>query len=240
MFCNGKHSNTIVLDIGVPQGSTLGPFLFLAFINDLSQAISDGYNNMFADNVCLYTIRKSVSEAQMSFQKCVTNADEWYVSNLLSVNSTKSFVMLVGSQQAIHTNTSEFAIYLNNDRLEEVKCATYFGLEIDSLLKWDVHIKMLTSIISMNLAIFSRSSSFLNQNKLCKIYKTTVQPSIDYALSIWGNCNEYNKNMIFKLKKRAAWIVTGNFDFINVRGQDIMNELGGKLWNKDKNIIFHI
>ncbi len=50
----------------------------------------------------------------MSLQKCVTNADEWYVSNLVPVNTTKSFVMLVGSQQAIQTNTSEFAIYLNN------------------------------------------------------------------------------------------------------------------------------
>ncbi len=48
---------------------------------------------MFADDVCLYTIGKSVSEVQMSLQKCVTNADDWYVSNLLSVNTTKPFIM---------------------------------------------------------------------------------------------------------------------------------------------------
>ncbi len=124
--------------------------------------------------------------------------------------------MLVGSQQAIHTNTSEFAIYLNNERLEEVKSATYLGLE------WDVHVKRLSRIISMNLATLSKSQSFLYQ----KIYKTKVQPSIDYALSIWGNCNEYDKHVIFLLQKRAAQIVRGNFDFINVRGQYIMNELG--------------
>ncbi len=130
MFCNGKLSNIVELDIGVPQGSMLGPFLFLVFINDLSQAISDEYNNMFANDACLYTFAKSVSELQMSLQKCVTNADEWYVSNLLSVNTTKSFVMLVGSKQAIHTNTSEFAIHLNNERLAEVISARYLGLEI--------------------------------------------------------------------------------------------------------------
>ncbi len=58
--CNGKLSNTVELDIGVPQGCTLGQFLFLVFINDLSQAISDGYNNMFADDACLYTIGKKM------------------------------------------------------------------------------------------------------------------------------------------------------------------------------------
>ncbi len=76
VLCNGKLSNTVELDIGAPQGSMLGPFLFLVFINDLSQAISDGYNNMFADDPCLYTIRKGVRKVQMSLQKCVTNADE--------------------------------------------------------------------------------------------------------------------------------------------------------------------
>ncbi len=89
----------------------------------------------------------------------------------------------------------------------------------------------------MNLATLSRSRLFLNQNELSKIYKTTVQSSIDYVLSIcmiWGNCNEYSKNMIFRLQKRAAWIVTGNFDFINVRGQDIMNELGWQTLEQSK------
>ncbi len=110
VFCNGKLSNTVELDIGVPQGSTLGPFLVFVFINDLSQAISDGYNNMFADDACLYTICKSVSEVQISLQKCVTNADEWYVNNLLSVNTTtvlcwlalnKLFILILLNLQSI-------------------------------------------------------------------------------------------------------------------------------------------
>ncbi len=78
----------------------------------------------------------------------------------------------------------------------------------------------------MNLATLSRSRFILNQNELSKIHKTKVQPSIDYSLSIWDNSNEYSKKMIFRLQKRAARIVTWHFDFIIVRGQDIMNELG--------------
>ncbi len=149
--------------------------------------------------------------------------------------------MLVGSQQASHTNISEFAIYLNNERLEEVKSGRYLGLDIDSLLKWDVHVKKLSRIISMNLATLSRSWSFLNQNELSKIDKTTVQSSIDYALSIWGNCNEYSKNMICRLQKRVARIVTGNFDFMKrSRGQDIINELGWQTLEQRKNTMSHL
>ncbi len=65
--------------------------------------------------------------------------------------------MLVSSQQAIHINTSEFAIYLNNETLAEVKSTGYLGLQVDSLLKWDVHVKRLSRFISMNLSTLSRS-----------------------------------------------------------------------------------
>ncbi len=78
--------------------------------------------------------------------------------------------------------------------------------------------KKLSRIISMNLATLSRSRYILNQNELSKIYKIKVQPSIDYVLCTLCNCNEYSKNVIFRLQKRAARIVTENFDFINVRG----------------------
>ncbi len=81
------------------------------------------------------------------------------------------------------------------------------------MLKWDVYVKTLSRTISVNLATLSRSQSFLNPNELSKKKKKKVQPPKDYALSIGGNWNEYSKNIIFRLQKRAAWIVTGNFWF---------------------------
>ncbi len=59
-------------------------------------------------------------------------------------------------------------------------------------------------------------------------------------LSIWVNRNEYCNNMIFRLQKRAARIVMGSFDFINVRGQDIMNELEWQTLEQRKNTMFHL
>ena len=69
--CNGVVSKKKSLSIGVPQGSSLGPFLFLIFINDLSQSVPDGYINMFADDVVIYVTGSTVMEVKISLQKCV-------------------------------------------------------------------------------------------------------------------------------------------------------------------------
>ena len=223
--CNGKLSKKQKLSVGVPQGSSLGPFLFLVFINDLSQSVPDGYINMFADDVMIYVTGKTLKEIKISLQKCVNRAYEWYNCNKLSINSSKSNVMLIGSQRNIFTHAEELDIYLGNTKLKQVRSTRYLGLEVDCFLKWDSHIQNLCRSISGKLVTMSRLRPFLCEELLNKMYRTNIQPCIDYGISIWGNCNEYNKNMVYRLQKRAARIVKSNFDFINVRGSDLMSNL---------------
>ena len=199
--------------------------LFLVFINDLSQAVPDGYVNMFADDVMIYVTGKSVKEINTSLQKCVDGAFEWYGYNKLSINPSKSNVMLIGSQRTIYTKAEDLNIYLGNTKLDQVRSTRYLGLEVDCLLKWDCHIQNTCRSISAKLAMMSRLRPFLSEELLNKMFVTNVQPCIDYGISIWGNCSEYNKNMVSRLQKRGARIVKSNFDFVNIRGTELMNEL---------------
>ena len=66
----------------------------------------------------------------------------------------------------------------------------------------------------------------MNQELLCKIYLTNIRPSLEYGISVWGHCSDVNKSAIQRLQNRAARIILGNFDFINVRGQDLVAQLG--------------
>ena len=233
--CNGQLSTKQSLPIGVPQGSSLGPFLFLIFINDLSQEIHGGYINMFADDVMIYVTGKSICEVRTSLQACVDSAYQWYNNNKLSINSTKSNVMLLGSQRNIHTIAEDLEIYLGDIKLKQVRSTRYLGMEVDCLLKWDCHVQKLCRNVSAKIGTLSRIRTHMNQELLRKIYVTNIQPCIDYGITLWGNCNGYTKNLVSRLQKRAARIVKGEFDYVNIRGTDLMNDLGWQSIDTRKN-----
>ena len=83
---------------GVPQGSVLGPFLFLLFINDIHNFAANGcWMNLFADDTIIYTSGDSIDEVQSKLQTCLDNICNWYSRNRLLINIEKSKVMIIGS-----------------------------------------------------------------------------------------------------------------------------------------------
>ena len=226
--CNGQTSQPRALHTGVPQGSALGPLLFLIFINDLPQNVRNCVTNLFADDVALYISGKSLSETGDTFQCAINDAAQWYHDNRLTINIQKSSVMLLGSEARIRSLTCEsrdLNIVLDNTVIEQVQHAPYLGVTIDARLKWDSHIQNLCKKISGKLAVLSRLRNILNKNVLSKLYLSCIQPCLDYAISVWGSCSQQNKNIITRLQHRAARIVTGNFDFVSARGSDILKSL---------------
>ena len=117
-------------------------------------------------------------------------------------------------------------ILLNGIPINEATNHPYLGLQLENNLKWDSQIMKICKIVSGKLAQLSRLSKFINKPTLNELYKTIIQPSLDYAISIWGYGSESNKHLVKRLQHRAARIVTGNRDYINVRGSDLLNELG--------------
>ena len=226
--CNGQTSQPRALNTGVPQGSALGPLLFLIFINDMPQNVRKCVTNLFADDVSLYVSGKTLSETCDNFQCSVNDAAQWYHDNRLTINIPKSSVMLLGSEARIRSLPSEsrnLNIVLDNTTIEQVQHAPYLGVTIDANLKWDSHIQSLCKKLSGKLAVLSRSRNILNKNALSKLYLSCIQPCLDYAISVWGSCSQHNKNIITRLQHRAARIITGNFDFVSARGSDLISSL---------------
>ena len=87
------------------------------------------------------------------------------------------------------------------------------------------HVLHLCKKLSQKLAVLCRLRKVLSRNMVCHQYPLCIQPCIDFAISVLGSCSENNKYLISRLKHRAARIVTGNFDFINIRGADLLREL---------------
>ena len=97
VHCNGTCSNIQTVNIGVPQGSVLGPLLFMLFVNDLPQYIVNGRCSMYADDTILYCNGVDVPRVISSIQQCLNCASHWYTANRLILNTTKCSVMLFGA-----------------------------------------------------------------------------------------------------------------------------------------------
>ena len=102
----------------------------------------------------------------------------------------------------------------------------YLGIQLDGALKWNDQIKELCRKLNYKIFLLGRIKKFLNKKLLSMLYKTNIQPTIDYAISIWSFCSDNNKNLIRRLQHRAARIVCNDFDYINTRGETLMRELG--------------
>jgi hypothetical protein len=226
VICNGVVSNTSTVDIGVPQGSILGPFLFLLFVNDMGNFVHEGSYNCFADDTIIYTVGDTVDEANKKLQKCMKGVEKWYIGNKLKVNVNKSKTMFIGTRQRLaKSKINDFQIWYGNQVLERVTEMKYLGIIIDQYLLWDKQCNYIIRNIAHKLAMMKRMSSHLSEEILSIVYKTYIQPCLDYGATVWGYCSNEQLKRVQHMINLIARTVKHNFDFINTRGEDIVKEL---------------
>ena len=223
VFHNQELSNKNDVTIGVPQGSVLGPTLFMLFINDISQSSNVGVCNLYADDTIVYCQGNSVNEVQEKLQVCVSQLNGWYKNNKLSVNTSKSEVMVITSKRKIIADDLDNEI--DGVILNYVECANYLGMKIDCHLSWNEYVNKLCANVAAKLGKLRRLKDIISSQILYKIYITAVQPCIDYAISVWGQTNEYNIYKIQRLQNFAARLITNNFDYVNCRGIELVKML---------------
>ena len=161
---------------GVPQGSVLGPILFLLFINDISNFAVEGCAlNMYADDVIIYTSATSKDELESRLQVCIDNISNWYSMNKLCINKKKSNVMVIGSKWQLKSlNLDDFTISVDSDKLFLASQAKYLGLWVRNDLSWDDHILELCRKMYYYFHMFRRLRKILPSALLLNIYKTYV------------------------------------------------------------------
>jgi hypothetical protein len=219
-------SNEAVINIGVPQGSVLGPLLFNIFVNDISQHVYTGVANLYADDTLIYTTGTNVQEVTNNLPKCIDNVMLWYNKNNIVINVEKSTCMLVSSKFFANKNKESLKIKINDTYLKETKCIKYLGVDIDNVLNWDQQINNLSRKLCIKISQFQRMSKLLSKEVLLMIYNSAIQPCFDYGVTIWGTTNDLNLSKLQRLQNFVARIIQNNFDYINVRGIDLVKSIG--------------
>ena len=215
--CNGKVSEKSILNIGVPQGSVLGPLLFMIFVNDLSQNVHIGSANLYADDTLIYCAGNTIKEANFNLQICIDEVFKWYTGNKLVLNAGKSSSMLIASRYKTKNCVDKINIDLNGIKLDQLKTVDYLGMKIDECMSWNDHINKLCKAISFKVSKLARLRQILPYNTVLQIYNSVIQPTIDYAITIWGNSTPILlRSRDFRIMLLVLWFKTLTTSIIGV------------------------
>ena len=234
VYCNGNMSGKQPVSIGIPQGSSLGPILFLLYINDFPKCLIETKCHLFADDTTIYARGNTKDAAKQGLQNDLNRASKWFTENRLTLNIPKSCSMLFGQNNK--NDNSCLDISVNGEILEQKSSLKLLGIIVDNNLKWCSHVHYLVSKISPKIGLLSRLRHVLANDLLNTVYLTTIKPLFDYCDTVWGHCCSSYKLILQRLQNRAARIVSGNFDFkTSVSG--LIQKLGWK--NLAENCHYH-
>ena len=133
---NGVLSDAQILSCGVPQGTILGPLLFLIYVNDSPSCVTHSSTRMFADDTNLDVSGCSIPEIKSLNERDVQCVVEWLCANKLTLNVVKTEIMMVGSRQRLATHTENFDLTIDGIALQQVHEVTFLGHKINENLTW--------------------------------------------------------------------------------------------------------
>ena len=195
-----------ILSCGVPQGSVLGPLLFLLYINDFSNFATNIDFHLFADDSNLLCSHKNLQSLEQNLNMQLHNVNQWLCANKLSLNIDKSnFVIFRPPQKKIEYTVK---LQINNKIIEEKKCIKYLGIFIDCHLNWKEHVHELSKKIARGIGILSKLRHFVSQAIPVQVHNSIIYSFLVYGVLIWGNTYKTNIQPLVICKKKAVRIIT--------------------------------
>ena len=198
---NGRDSNLMTIAYGVPQGSVLGPLLFLLFINDLPGVSKKLKFYLFADDTNIYYETDTPDKLAKKVNTELKYVKQWLDANKLSLNINKTNYMFFHSPGA--TLPVNAAIKIGNRFISRVKYMKFLGLLLDEHLCWKYHLSQLSKKLSRTCGILLKIRNYLPTDILRCIYNSLFMSFLQYGIVVWGQTFSSYIEPIFKLQKKA-------------------------------------
>lgn len=200
---NGANSDIQMVSYGVPQGSVLGPKLFILFINDICDVLQNVNCVLFADDTSLYASGPELEQLLNAVENDLKILKKWFDINQLSLNINKTNFILFGNKKI----KIPIKLSIDDRAIEQVNQTKFLGVIIDDKLNWKAHIDNLKRKISKTIAILHKVKYSVNKKSLHTLYCSLLLPYLTYCVEVWGHTFKSIIHSVFILQKKAIRII---------------------------------
>ncbi len=204
---NGTRSDAREVTSGIPQGSVLGPILFVIYINDLPEIVDEKTHIfLFADDTKVFREIRNTEDCKL-LQEDLSKMFQWTQDWLLKFHPEKCVSMRVGkADPPLHTYS------LDSHNLEYSTCEKDIGVHIDNKLKFDTHINLKINKANRTMGIIRRTFDYMDKEIFCQLFKALVRPHVEYANQVWAPHLKKHRDAIENVQRRATKLIPGLFD----------------------------
>lgn len=205
------QSSPRLITCGVPQGSILGPLLFIIYINNIYELDLKGEITLYADDTCLFYFGHSIDVVIEEAQKDLHLLNVWFQCNLLTINTSKTnYIIFKAKNKKIHDHKP---LNIDGMIINKTNTEKYLGLLLDEHLTWKPHLEKLRSKIASLSGLLRRITGCLPRKVRYVIYNSLVKPHLDYLIEVWGSAAKTNLQYIQTTQNKIIKTLF-NYDFL--------------------------
>jgi hypothetical protein len=205
---NGQYSSWGLVKAGVPQGSVLGPLLFLIYINDIVHVIRHCQIRLFADDTCLFIEVDNPDDAARDMNEDLESLNEWSKEWLIEFSPPKTKEMVISTKRE---ETNHPRLFLDDVTVTTVKSHKHLGIILKDDLKWDLQVETMTKKATSRLSVMKALKFRLDRRSLETMYNAFVRPIMEYGDILWDTASETDHQLdeLDVIHNNAERIVSG-------------------------------